>query len=94
MSVLPFDDIRALVADLPAMGEPKLQPSAKLGRLGELAAWLSCWRTGPGAPRIHRPILALYAGSHQVAQHSRLAGGTDAVRTRLEALAAGGAAVN
>ncbi|MGZ6011538.1 MAG: nicotinate-nucleotide--dimethylbenzimidazole phosphoribosyltransferase, partial [Caulobacteraceae bacterium] len=47
-----------------------------------------------GAPRIHRPILALYAGSHQVAQHSRLAGGTDAVRTRLEALAAGGAAVN
>jgi nicotinate-nucleotide--dimethylbenzimidazole phosphoribosyltransferase len=92
--VLPFDDIRALVADLPPMGEPKVQPSAKLGRLGELAAWLSCWRSGPGAPRINRPILALYAGSHQVAQHSRLAGGPDALRARLEALAAGGAAVN
>jgi nicotinate-nucleotide--dimethylbenzimidazole phosphoribosyltransferase len=94
MSALPFDDIRALIADLPDMGEPKIEPSARLGRLGELAAWLSCWRPGPGAPRIHRPILALYAGSHQVAQHSRLAGGPDSVRARLEGLAAGGAAVN
>jgi nicotinate-nucleotide--dimethylbenzimidazole phosphoribosyltransferase len=94
MSALPFDDIRALIADLPAMGEPKIEPGARLGRLGELAAWLSCWRSGPGAPRIHRPILALYAGSHQVAQHSRHAGGPDAVRARLEALAAGGAQVN
>jgi nicotinate-nucleotide--dimethylbenzimidazole phosphoribosyltransferase len=94
MSALPFDDIRALIADLPAMGEPKIEPGARLGRLGELAAWLSCWRSGSGAPRIHRPILALYAGSHQVAQHSRHAGGPDAVRARLEALAAGGAQVN
>ena len=94
MSALPFDDIRALIAGLQAMGEPKIEPIPKLGRLGELAAWLSCWRPGPGAPRIHRPILALYAGSHQVAQHSRHAVGPDAVRVRLEALAAGGAAVN
>lgn len=92
--MLPFDDIRALIAGLPDMGEPKIEPSPRLGRLGELAAWLSGWRSGPGAPRIHRPILALYAGSHQVAQHSRLASGPDSVRTRLEALAAGGAAVN
>lgn len=94
MSVLPFDDIRALAADLPPMGEPKARPSAKLGRLGELAAWLSCWRSGSGAPRINRPVLALYAGSYQVAQHSRVAGGPDTVRARLETLAAGGAAVN
>jgi len=92
--VLPFDDIRALISGLPPMGEPKIEPSLRLGRLGELAAWLSCWRAGPGAPRIHRPILALYAGSHQVAQHSRHAGGPDTVRARLEALAAGGAQVN
>src|SRR6185312_3288305 len=92
--MLPFDDIRALIADLPDRGEPKIEPNPRLGRLGELAAWLSGWRPGPGAPRIHRPILALYAGSHQVAQHSRHASGPDAVRTRLEALAAGGAAVN
>jgi len=94
MSALPFDDIRDLIAGLPDMGEPKIEPNPRLGRLGELAAWLSCWRSGPGAPRIHRPILALYAGSHQVAQHSRLASGPDAVRARLEALASGGAQVN
>jgi nicotinate-nucleotide--dimethylbenzimidazole phosphoribosyltransferase len=76
------------------MGEPKVEPSPRLGRLGELAAWLSRWRAGPGAPRINRPILALYAGSHQVAQHSRHASTPDGVRTRLEAVASGGAAVN
>ena len=94
MSALPFDDIRDLIAGVPEMGEPKIEPNPRLGRLGELAAWLSRWRAAPGAPRITRPILALYAGSHQVAQHSRLAGGPDAVRARLEALAAGGATVN
>ncbi len=94
MTGLPFADIRTLISDLPPMGEPKVRPSAKLGRLGDLGAWLSCWRAGPGAPRINRPILALYAGSHQVAQHSRAAGTPDTVRSRLEAVAAGDAAVN
>lgn len=94
MSALPFDDIRILIDGLPPMGEPKLKPNAKLGRLGDLAAWLSCWRPGPGAPRINRPILALYAASHQVARHSRRASTPDSVRARLEAVAAGGAAVN
>lgn len=94
MTALPFDDIRALIADLPPAGEPKVEAGVKLGRLGELAAWLSCWRSTPGAPRIHRPILALYAGSHQVAQHSRKASTPDGVRARLEAVAAGSAQVN
>jgi nicotinate-nucleotide--dimethylbenzimidazole phosphoribosyltransferase len=92
--LLPFEDIRALIGSLPPMGEPKIRPSAKLGRLGELASWLSCWRSTAGAPKINRPILALYAASHQVAQHSRLASTPDAVRARLEAVAAGGAVVN
>ena len=94
MSGLPFADIRALISGLPPRGEPKVAPGAELGRLGALAAWLSGWRAGPGAPHIRRPILALYAGSHQAAQHSRTAGTPDTVRARLEAVAAGGAAVN
>jgi nicotinate-nucleotide--dimethylbenzimidazole phosphoribosyltransferase len=89
---LPFDDIRTLISDAPAMGAPKLRPDPALGRLGEIAAWLSCWRVG--APQVHRPILALYAGSHAVAARSARAGSPDAVRKRLEAVAAGGAAVN
>lgn len=76
------------------MAAARVRPDPALGRLGELCAWLSCWRPGPGAPRIHRPIMALYAGTHQVAQHSRTAGNPDMVRARLEAVASGGAAVN
>ena len=94
MSALPFDDIRALIADLPPMGEPKVRANPALGRLGELGAWLSCWRSAPGAPRIHRPILALYAASHGVAVHSASAGTPDTVRARLEAVAAGSAPAN
>lgn len=94
MSALPFDDIRALIADLPPMGEPKVRANPALGRLGELGAWLSCWRSASGAPRIHRPILALYAASHGVAVHSASAGAPDTVRARLEAVAAGSAPAN
>jgi nicotinate-nucleotide--dimethylbenzimidazole phosphoribosyltransferase len=94
MSVLPFEDIRALIADVPPMGAPKIRANPALGRLGEIAAWLSCWRAGPGAPRVHRPILALYAGSHAVASRSTLAGTPDGVRARLEAVASGHAVVN
>ncbi len=90
----PFDDIRTLIADLPPMGEPTVRADPRLGRLGELAAWLSCWRAGPGKPHIHRPILALYAGSHAVAARSSVAGTPEAVRERLEAVAAGAAGVN
>jgi nicotinate-nucleotide--dimethylbenzimidazole phosphoribosyltransferase len=94
MSALPFDDIRALIAELPPMGEPKVRANPALGRLGELAVWLSCWRAAPGAPRIHRPILALYAASHGVAAHSAAAATPDTVRARLEAVAAGAAPAN
>jgi nicotinate-nucleotide--dimethylbenzimidazole phosphoribosyltransferase len=94
MSLLPFDDIRAMIGDLSATPEPTIRPSAALGRLGEIAAWLSCWRPSPGAPKVHRPILALYAGSHAVAAKSAVAGSPAQVRQRLEAVAAGGSVVN
>ncbi|MDB5459287.1 MAG: nicotinate-nucleotide--dimethylbenzimidazole phosphoribosyltransferase [Caulobacteraceae bacterium] len=94
MSALPFDDIRALIADAPPMGAPKISPRPALGRLGEIAAWMSCWRAAAGPPRVHRPILALYAGSNGVAAKSAVAGSPDRVRERLEGVAAGGAAVN
>lgn len=94
MSVLPFDDIRTLIADIPPMGAPKIRPDPALGRLGEIAAWLSCWRVGAGAPKVHRPILALYAGSHAVAARSSTAGTPEKVRERIEAVASGQAPVN
>jgi nicotinate-nucleotide--dimethylbenzimidazole phosphoribosyltransferase len=77
----PFDDIRALLSDLPAPA-----PAAtveRLGRLGPVADWIAAWR---GSPEINRPILALYAGAHQGGS------GPDA-RAELEAIAAGTAPV-
>jgi nicotinate-nucleotide--dimethylbenzimidazole phosphoribosyltransferase len=94
MSVLPFDDIRTLIAEAPPMASPTIAPDPLLGRLGQIAAWLSCWRAGPGAPRVIRPILALYAGSHAVAAKSAVAGSPETVRARLDLIAAGGAPVN
>jgi nicotinate-nucleotide--dimethylbenzimidazole phosphoribosyltransferase len=55
----PFDDIRAMLAELPAPGDaPEADPS--LRTLGILNGRLRAWR-GPG--RFNRPICALYAGS-------------------------------
>ena len=81
MSIAPFDDIRALLADLPApLGAHDPEPA--LGQLGALAAFMKAWR---GQSGVNRPIVALYAGS----------GGADpdGVRARLEAVAGGAAPV-
>jgi nicotinate-nucleotide--dimethylbenzimidazole phosphoribosyltransferase len=82
MSLKPFDDIRALLADLPAPGEAA--PAAGIGALAPIAAWIAAWR---GKPEVNRPILALYAGAHQGAD------GEADPRARLEAIAAGDAPV-
>jgi nicotinate-nucleotide--dimethylbenzimidazole phosphoribosyltransferase len=89
--MLPFDDIRALIADAPAPAEPKAWSHDGLGRLQELAVWLSRWRP---QPRIGRPILALYAATHAVAPRAQRRATPDSVRARLELIAAGGAPVN
>jgi nicotinate-nucleotide--dimethylbenzimidazole phosphoribosyltransferase len=79
----PFDDIRALFAQFPPTPEaPPLDPA--LGELASIAAWITRWR---GEGRVSRPILCLYAGAH--------AGGDIApIRARMEAIAAGDAAIN
>jgi nicotinate-nucleotide--dimethylbenzimidazole phosphoribosyltransferase len=86
MTASPFDDIKALIAGLPAAGPSSLTADPALGRLGLIAAQLSRW-SGPGKPRVLRPIVALYAGSHGD-------GEAEALRARLELIAAGGAPIN
>lgn len=82
MSLKPFEDIRALMAELPAPAA--VAPAAGLGALGPIADWIAAWR---GRPEVNRPILALYAGAHQGAD------GEDDPRIQLEAIADGSAAV-
>jgi nicotinate-nucleotide--dimethylbenzimidazole phosphoribosyltransferase len=89
----PFDDIRALLAELPepdevarqrAAGSPGL---AGLGRLAETVGWLAAW-SGRTPPLPARPVIALYVGAHAAAP------GDGHERERLEAFAAGRASVN
>jgi nicotinate-nucleotide--dimethylbenzimidazole phosphoribosyltransferase len=93
MSLRPFDDILALLADLPgpdlAAQETALATlGAGMGALAEIAGWAAAW-SGRPVPQVNRPILALYAGAHaSIAAH----GGAE--RERLELVAAGGAEVS
>lgn len=79
----PFDDIRRLAADAPAV--PPIAPVAG-DRLAELSAWLTAW-TGKTPPSVMRPVVALYAGARQGV------GPRGYARDRLEAVASGGANV-
>jgi nicotinate-nucleotide--dimethylbenzimidazole phosphoribosyltransferase len=93
MSARPFDDILALLTDLPgpdtdAQATARAAVGSNLGRLADIAGWAAAW-SGRPVPQVNRPILALYAGSHaSVAVH----GGAE--RERLELVAAGGADVS
>lgn len=99
LSGLPFDDIRALISALPQADEQaralaavrSAQLAARLGAMpgeAELAAWLAAW--SGRSPKVDRPLMALFAGTHGVEGQSAEEDTLAAV-TRL---AAGGGAVN
>lgn len=101
-SGLPFDDIRDLIAGLPAGDDAAtvavaaraqdLVDGGGLGRLAEIAVWLGRWQANP-KPAVERPLIAIFAANHQVAARV-----TDVPQSRTRAMvelfAAGGAAVN
>ncbi|PHS28726.1 MAG: nicotinate-nucleotide--dimethylbenzimidazole phosphoribosyltransferase [Robiginitomaculum sp.] len=73
----PFDDLRALImkspdADEEARVRARLRqeqialPAGELGRLADLAIWMAGWQEGD-APHIDRPMVAVFASSHQIA---------------------------
>ncbi len=83
----PFDDIRALLADLPGPDEDAAAavsgPAAGYGRLTDWAVWLAAWQGRP-RPQVLRPIAAIYAAAHRGAPEPE-----NAAKKRLEVLAAG-----
>jgi nicotinate-nucleotide--dimethylbenzimidazole phosphoribosyltransferase len=73
---LPFDDIRALIAAMPdadmdAVAKVKARdaqltkPPGALGQLETIVEWLAAWQ-GRSAPRVERPVVAVFAGNHGV----------------------------
>ena len=88
MASPPFDDIRALLADLPAADLPVrdrvMRAAGGLGELAEMAGWIATWR---GRPVLNRPIIALFVGGHAGVDHAGLS------RQLMETIAAGEADV-
>ncbi len=72
----PFDDLRQLILNCPAADEDArnrallrqeqiARPAGELGRLASLAVWAAGWQGGE-APHIDRPLVAVFASSHQI----------------------------
>ncbi|ABS62680.1 Nicotinate-nucleotide--dimethylbenzimidazole phosphoribosyltransferase [Parvibaculum lavamentivorans DS-1] len=101
---LPFDDIRNLLAGLPQADERAgseaaartaalAAPSGSLGRLAEIAEWMAAWQALP-KPAVTRPLIAIFAATHDLAKHAPDAAPDGATHKLVELYAAGGGAVN
>ncbi|GGD04736.1 nicotinate-nucleotide--dimethylbenzimidazole phosphoribosyltransferase [Aureimonas glaciei] len=100
---LPFDDIRALVRQMPgpdvaavrAKREREAQltkPAGSLGRLEEISEWLAAWQGR--VPAVTRPLVAIFAGNHGVAAKGVSAFPPEVTAQMVTNFAAGGAAIN
>ena len=102
-TALPFDDFRALIADLPgpdaraaetarAREATLTKPAGSLGRLEEIARWLAAWTGRP--PAVTRPLVAVFAGNHGVTARGVSPFPASVTAQMVENFAAGGAAIN
>jgi len=100
-SGLPFDDIRNLIADLPAMDKAAAArvhanlatDKQELGRLREIGEWLAAV-TGRAPARVARPVVALFAATHAVSQRIGVNDPVREAQARVEAIAAGAAPIS
>ena len=103
-SGLPFDDIRALISQMPpasdtcvddvrARDRQLTKPEGALGRLEGIVEHLAAWQ-GRSRPVVDRPIVAIFAANHGVVAQGVSAYPAAVTRAMLENFAAGGAAVN
>ncbi|MBN8532620.1 MAG: nicotinate-nucleotide--dimethylbenzimidazole phosphoribosyltransferase [Rhizobiales bacterium] len=103
-SGLPFDDIRTLIRDMPGPDERSrrevmtreaqlIKPAGALGRLEEIVAHLGAWQHR-APPRITRPLVAIFAGSHGVVAKGVSAYPASVNRAMLASFSNGQAAIN
>ena len=99
-----FDEMRRILRELPG---PDLaaqtevvrrqteltKPAGSLGRLEEIAAWLAAWQ-GRAHPRVERPRIAVFAGTHGVAARGVSAYPPEVTQQMVKNFTGGGAAIN
>lgn len=99
----PFEDIRALISSMPVLEDGAEKDvgnhAVSLGRglrpVGRLKAPLSLISNWQGAPlpRLMRPLIAVFAGTHGVAEHLGYKDIIEASKARVASLTEGQAAV-
>lgn len=103
-SALPFDDIRALIGQMPGASTECVEiirgrdaqlvkPARSLGRMEEIVEWLAAWQAR-SQPRIDRPTVVVFAANHGVVGQGVSAYPQSVTRQMLETFAAGGGAIN
>ncbi|HYX01575.1 MAG TPA: nicotinate-nucleotide--dimethylbenzimidazole phosphoribosyltransferase, partial [Reyranella sp.] len=69
------------------------KPPGSLGRLEEIAEWLAVWQ-GRARPRVERPRVAVFAGTHGVARRGVSAYPPEVTQQMVKNFLDGGAAIN
>lgn len=100
-SGLPFDDIRNLAAQLPAVDTASAarvrailsSRGGTLGQLEDIAAWFAA-ATGRFPPRVVKPAVALFAATHGVSTRLGIGDPVGEARARVEEIASGAAPVS
>jgi nicotinate-nucleotide--dimethylbenzimidazole phosphoribosyltransferase len=99
----PFDDIRALLANMPDVDDKALsaarereaqltKPAGSLGRLEEIAEFLAAWQGG--RPHVDNPLVAVFADNHGVVAQSVSPFPASVTEAMVANFQSGGAAIN
>ena len=100
----PFDDIRALIGQMPKADEAAraaarereaelTKPAGSLGRLEEIAEWMAGWQAS-ARPHVDNPLVAVFAGNHGVVAQGVSAYPASVTGAMVANFTAGGAAIN
>lgn len=99
----PFDDIRALITSAPSSNEQAsdavsagfdevASPKPSIGNWEDPVKWLAGWQ-GASMPRIEKPLIAIFAGTHGLCKHYMNDDIIEAAKSRIKSLTEGSAAV-